>query len=520
MFSTLDTIVAIATPPGRGGIGVVRISGPDAHRVARELTGRETDFQPRYATLVTVRLPPLPFGYGAPGKADTTTAGRSSSDVASGFSRTNSEIDQAIVTFFAAPNSYTGDDVVEISAHGSPVVLTAIVNAAVTCGARLAEPGEFTLRAFLNGRLDLPQAEAVADLIDASTPLQARAAFDQLNGTLTETIGAIDRALFDLIARLEASIDFPEDGYHFADPAQIGDAIDAIRQRTTALLCSARRGRLIREGFTVAIVGKPNVGKSSVFNALVGARRAIVTAVPGTTRDLVSETVDLEGLRVTLVDTAGIRETVDIVESEGVSRSIGAANVADLILMVCDLSDPTTDVALDTNILVDSNVGDVPQRGDSSVGDALQGVPPTRDSLKAVPYSPRMMVAANSPRMVVVANKADLPRSWSRKDAVEVSATAGSGIDDLRRRIVHALDVDFHSDRPAITNVRHIALVEQADRALQRARSAVLDHGEALPEEFVLADLQEARGAFEEIMGRRTSDDVLAHIFERFCIGK
>jgi tRNA modification GTPase len=471
MFSTLDTIVAIATPPGRGGIGVVRISGPDAHRVARELTGRETEFQPRYAALVTVRL-----------KADTTTA-----DVASGFLGTpkpegeggsRTDIDHAIVTFFPTPSSYTGDDVVEISAHGSPVVLTAIVNAAVTCGARLAEPGEFTLRAFLNGRLDLPQAEAVADLIDASTPLQARAAFDQLNGTLTETIGAIDRALFDLIARLEASIDFPEDGYHFADPAQIGDAIDAIRQRTTALLCSARRGRLIREGFTVAIIGKPNVGKSSVFNALVGARRAIVTAVPGTTRDLVSETVDLEGLRVTLVDTAGIRETVDIVESEGVSRSIGAASVADLILMVCDLSDPTTDVALDTNIPVDI------------------------------------------PRTLLVANKADLARTWSRKDAVEVSATAGSGIDDLRRRIVHALDVDFHSDRPAITNVRHIALVEQADRALQRARSAVLDHGEALPEEFVLADLQEARGAFEEITGRRTSDDVLAHIFERFCIGK
>jgi len=320
--------------------------------------------------------------------------------------------------------------------------------------------------------------------------LQARAAFDQLNGTLTEAIGAIDRALFDLIAQLEASVDFPEDGYHFANPAEIGDAIDAIRQRTTALLCSARRGRLIREGFTVAIIGKPNVGKSSVFNALVGARRAIVTAVPGTTRDLVSETVDLEGLRVTLVDTAGIRETVDIVESEGVSRSIGAANVADLILMVCDLSDPTTDVALDTNILVDSNVG---------------------DALKGVPYIPRTLL---------VANKADLARTWSRKDAVEVSATAGSGIDDLRRRIVQALDVDFHSDRPAITNVRHIALVEQADRALQRARSAVLDHGEALPEEFVLADLQEARGAFEEITGRRTSDDVLAHIFERFCIGK
>jgi tRNA modification GTPase len=215
--------------------------------------------------------------------------------------------------------------------------------------------------------------------------------------------------------------------------------------------------------------------------------------VPGTTRDLVSETVDLEGLRVTLVDTAGIRETEDIVESEGVSRSVGAASVADLVLMVCDLSDPST-----LEVAVDSNVGD-----------ALQGVPTGRDSLKAVPY-----------RTLVVANKADLARAWSRNDAVEVSATTGQGIDDLRRRIVRALDVDFHSDRPAITNVRHIALVEQADHALQRARSAVLDHGEALPEEFVLADLQEARGAFEEITGRRTSDDVLAHIFERFCIGK
>jgi len=186
---------------------------------------------------------------------------------------------------------------------------------------------------------------------------------------------------------------------------------------------------------------------------------------------------------VTLVDTAGIRETIDIVESEGVSRSVSAASVADLVLMVCDLSDPSTlDGLLDSNVI---------------------GSNPTTRA-----------------RMVVVANKADLPRSWSRNDAVEVSATAGSGMDDLRRRIVRALDVDFHSDRPAITNLRHIALVEQADRALQRARSAVLDHGEALPEEFVLADLQEARSAFEEITGRRTSDDVLAHIFERFCIGK
>src|SRR5689334_9571902 len=326
MFSTSDTIVAIATPPGHGGIGVVRLSGPHAHAIGRRLIAADKPLEPRHATFTSVV------------RVDGASAGD------------RTELDHVVATYFPAPRSYTGDDVVELSAHGSPVVLRAIVSSAVACGARLAEPGEFTLRAFLNGRIDLPQAEAVADLIDASTPLQARAAFDQLNGTLTETIGAIDRALFDLIAQLEASVDFPEDGYHFANPSEIGDAIDAIRQRTTALLCSARRGRLIREGFTVAIIGKPNVGKSSVFNALLGARRAIVTAVPGTTRDLVSETVDLEGLRVTLVDTAGIRETVDIVESEGVSRSVGAASVADLVLFVCDLSDPSTlDVVLDSN---------------------------------------------------------------------------------------------------------------------------------------------------------------------------
>jgi tRNA modification GTPase len=473
MFSTLDTIVAIATPPGRGGIGIVRVSGPDAHRIAQELTSPEQSFKPRYATLVTIMY--VVSGFSRTSSTLREGGSRTSSALREGGSRT--AIDHALVTYFPAPASYTGDDVVEISAHGSPVVLTTIVNAAVDRGARLAEPGEFTLRAYVNGRIDLPQAEAVADLIDAATPLQARAAFDQLNGTLTETVGAIDRALFDLIARLEASVDFPEDGYHFVDPSELAVAIDRIRERTTALLCSARRGRLIRDGLTVAIIGKPNVGKSSVFNALVGTRRAIVTDVPGTTRDLVSETVDIEGLRVTLVDTAGLRETADVVESEGVSRSVGAASVADLVLMVCDLSD--------------------------------------RSSLDAETFA-----QASDGRTLLVANKADLARAWSRKDAVEVCATTGGGIDQLRRRIVRALDVDLLADRPEITNVRHIALVEEAHRALQRARLAALAEGQAMPEEFVLADLQEARAAFEEITGRRTPDDLLEHIFARFCIGK
>jgi len=234
-FSTQDTIVAVATPPGRGGIGVVRLSGPAALAVAQALITHRDPLQPRHATFSRVRLQP--------------EAGAAADAAA---------VDQVVATFFPSPHSYTGEDVVELSAHGNPVVLGAIVSAAIAAGARLAEPGEFTLRAYLSGRIDLVQAEAVNDLIDAVTPLQARAAFDQLDGTLTHAIGAIDATLFDLIARLEASVDFPEEGYHFVEPGALAQAIDELLERTAALLGDGRRGRLIREGLTIAIVGEPN----------------------------------------------------------------------------------------------------------------------------------------------------------------------------------------------------------------------------------------------------------------------
>jgi tRNA modification GTPase len=441
VFSTADTIVAIATPPGRGGIGVVRLSGTEAHAIAQRLTMHDDPFEPRHATFTKVRA--------------------------------TDAIDQAIVIYFPAPASYTGDDVVEISAHGSPVVLRAIVAAAIDSGARHAEPGEFTLRAFLNGRIDLMQAEAVADLIDAATPLQARAAFDQLEGTLTGTIREIDATLFDVIARLEASVDFPEEGYHFVEPDAIAREIDVVLAKTRALLNEGRRGRLIREGVQVAIVGRPNVGKSSVFNALVGASRAIVTDVPGTTRDLVTEAIDLDGVRVTLVDTAGLRETTDAIEAEGVARSKQSTGVADLVLQVV--------------------VDDDPQ--------------------------------AIGARQLIVQNKSDLlstPRAFG-PTTLRISARTGDGLDDLRRAIVAELTDDSAAplrDRPSITNARHIALVQRAHDALERARAAASAAGGALSEEFVLADLQEARAALEEITGRRAPDDLLAHIFERFCVGK
>jgi tRNA modification GTPase len=438
MFSTTDTIVAIATPPGRGGIGVVRLSGPDALGVSRQLLTNDAPLVPRYATFTTVR-------------ADALT-------------------DHVVATYFPAPASYTGDDVVELSAHGSPVILQAMVTTAIGCGARLAEPGEFTLRAFLNGRIDLMQAEAVADLIDASTPLQARAAFDQLDGTLTRTIADIDATLFDLIARLEASVDFPEEGYHFVEPGALATAIEGLMARTSALLNDARRGRLLREGLHVAIVGEPNVGKSSLFNALVGSSRAIVAELPGTTRDLVTEVVDIGGLRVTLTDTAGLRDADDPVEVEGVERSRQTANVADLVITVRDRS---------------------------------------RNNSQSVEY-----------KGLIVDNKSDLEAASIDGRAIAVSARTGAGLDDLRRRIVAALDVDLLRDRPAITNVRHIALVERAHDGFARALAAARSDGGSMSEEFVLADLADARSALEEVSGRRAPDDLLEHIFSKFCIGK
>lgn len=451
MFATDDTIVAIATPPGRAGLGIVRLSGREASGIARTLAGRSAAFAPRRATFAKIRA---------------------AGDLA----------DHAVVTAFPAPRSYTGEDVVEISAHGTPVVLQAIVAAAIERGARLAEPGEFTLRAFLNGRISLVQAEAVADLIDATTPLQARAAFDQLEGTLTGSIAAIESRLFDLMARLEASLDFPDEGFHFVERCGAQREIERALLEVRALQSTAARGRLIREGAQIAVLGTPNVGKSSLFNALLATDRAIVTPVAGTTRDLLAERANLNGISVGLVDTAGIRESADPIEQEGIARARRVADVAELTIVVLDRSRPLS-------------------------------------------HDDRHLLAATAERhRLVVVNKIDLPASWTEAPeadrAPRVSAKTGEGLTLLVDAITEHLGADApHRDAPLVTNLRHVGLLDRAGTALERARDLFATE-DAASEEFLLADLQDAAASLQEITGRRTSEDLLGRIFERFCIGK
>lgn len=452
MFSTADTIVAIATPPGHGGLGVVRVSGTEALRIATTLLGTGQTLVPRRATVGKI--------------CDAGTRGLAA-------------VDEVVATFFKAPGSYTREDVVEIGAHGSPVLLGRIVAMAIGAGARLAEPGEFTLRAYLNGRIDLVQAEAVADLVAAVTPAQARAAMDQLEGTLTSRINRLMERLFDVVARLEASIDFPDEGFHFIERDATTAELDRLIGDFAALQADGAVGRLLREGAMVAVVGRPNAGKSSLFNRLVGADRTIVSSEPGTTRDAVTERADIQGLPVTLVDTAGLRDADHAVEIEGIRRARQATEVAALTLVVIDAS-----------------------------------LPRRRDDLDQ----------AGAGRQIIVLNKCDLPMAWVPPTdglptrVVRCSATTGEGLADLRRQIADALTTrEDLRDTPAISNARHLALVDRAAAATARARDTAVSGG---TEEVILVDLNLARAALEELTGRTTSEDVLRHVFARFCVGK
>jgi tRNA modification GTPase len=385
------------------------------------------------------------------------------------------KIDEVMATYFAAPRSYTAEDLVEISCHGSPVVLRFALERASAAGARLAEPGEFTLRAYLNGRIDLPQAEAVRDLIDSTTLYQARVAAQQVEGSVSRRIQPSKERLVELIALLEAGIDFAEDDISVAPTEEILRRLDPVTQALTQLISTFDYGKLVHSGITLAIVGRPNVGKSSLFNRLLEQDRAIVTEIPGTTRDVVSEVAAIEGIPIRFVDTAGIRTGQDLVEKLGIERSYQAMADADVTLVVVDLSKP---IEADDLALTDRA--------------KLQG------------------------RYILVGNKSDLPRvAEPPEEFLAVSAVTGQGIDSLREKIVPAAAREQESG--FITSLRHEQLLRESVEALQQARKAA-ELG--IPHEMLLLDLYAALRPIDAITGATTADDILNRIFSTFCIGK
>jgi tRNA modification GTPase len=444
-----DTIVAISTPPGRGGIGIIRLAGPAARTIAEPLLKLRHPLAPAQARFAEI------------------------------LDSTGETLDEAVVTWFENPHSYTSEDIVEIAAHGSPVLLDHLLRQCVAAGARLAEPGEFTQRAFLSGRLDLTQAEAVNDLIEASTLHQARVAARQLSGSLSRQIAPIKQQLIALIAALEAGIDFAEDDIDLLPTSEIAAQIQSIQDPLTALEQTSSYGRIVRDGFTLAIVGRPNVGKSSLFNRLVERDRAIVTATPGTTRDLVTERVSLDGIPVELIDTAGLRDSADEAESIGITKSREAMADADIVLLVLDATAPL-------------------HKEDKAAIAALEHRP-----------------------FIIVINKSDLVHAphLSKADTrptLETSALTGAGLPQLRSAILSRLINEAPGAEAALlTNVRQQQAVSDALAALSRARQ-VAD----IPHEMILIDLYEALHALDALTGTTTSDDLLNLIFSKFCIGK
>ncbi len=494
-----DTIVAISTPPGRGGIGVVRLAGPEARQIALPMLRLKHELEPARAVFGEL-VEPETDRVGAELRSAQT--GQSPVPTHDGMAQSSiskrspgERIDEVVVTFFHKPHSYTTDDIVEISAHGSPVVLRHIVELALERGARLAEPGEFTMRAFLNGRLDLAQAEAVRDLIESQTLYQAKVAAQQLEGALSRRLQPIKQKLVELIALLEAGIDFAEDDVSVLPAEQIQQRMAAVREPLQELAGSFAYGKMVHEGLTLAIVGRPNVGKSSLFNRLVERERAIVTATPGTTRDLVSETVALEGIPVKLVDTAGIRRALDEAESIGIRKSMEALADADLVLVVLDASQARN--AEDEELLAQ-----VARRH----GIAVENKVDLADSREPKADGPHTLAADPGP-------------SVNGLPLVCTSALTGAGIPELRTEILRQVSGGGGAQMESgfLTNTRHRGLVENALHALDAASAAVTQN---VPHEMLLLDLYNTLRPLDEITGATTTDDILGLIFSTFCIGK
>ncbi len=456
VWSLEDTIVAIATPPGVGALGVVRLSGNRAFEVASRVLKR-----PSGGSYSLADLPLRTVHYAF--LVDP---------------RSGEVLDEVLFSLFKAPRSYTAQDMVEVTCHGGPLILERALEAFIEAGARLARPGEFTMRAFLLGRMDLAQAEAVADLIESLSEEGRKAAMDQLKGRLSRRLEAVAQRLRGVLVELEASIDFPEEGLEPSGSlkGEVEDALDEVER----LLATYKEGRIKREGIRVAIVGLPNVGKSSLFNALVGEERAIVTKQPGTTRDVVEARVVLKGRLFLFMDTAGFRSSGDEAEEEGVKRAMRAMEGADLVLLVLDGSRPL-------------------EAGD-------------RDLLEKL-----------GKEDLVVVNKVDLPLKWQpqslSRDVIPVSAKRGDGLEELKEALVAGVFGRVSGDEGGvfITNARHYQALTRTREALIRCLKA---WEEGLGADFLASDVRDGLAALGEITGETAAEDVLDAIFSRFCIGK
>jgi len=458
----------------------VRLAGAKAMDIAAPILRLRHALEPGRAVLGELVDP-------SPSKVDqvptSRTKGAQNMENEASSSTQSHRIDEVVVTYFPKPHSYTTDDIIEISAHGSPVVLRHIVELCIAAGARLAEPGEFTMRAFLNGRIDLTQAEAVRDLIDSQTLYQAKVAAQQLDGALSRRLQPIKQKLVELIALLEAGIDFAEDDVSVLPEAAILNYIAPVRGPLEQLSASFDYGKIVHEGLTLAIVGRPNVGKSSLFNRLVERERAIVTAAPGTTRDLVSETVAIGGIPVKLVDTAGIRQALDEAESIGIQKSKEALADADLVLVVVDASRAETE--------------------------------DDRELLRL----------AESRPVIVVGNKSDLGIRGQGpgvrdQEPVFTSAVTGDGVRELREAILRHVGGEAggsQAESGFLTNVRHQGLIRDSLAGLDAAEAAV---ARKVPHEMLLMDLYNALRPLDAVTGATTTDDILNLIFSTFCIGK
>jgi tRNA modification GTPase len=443
-----DAIAAIATPPGRGGIGVVRVSGPGLGPMLKALTA--LDVIPRHAT-----------------RADFLGG---AGDV----------IDQGLVLYFPAPHSYTGEDVIELQGHGGPVVLNLLLQRCLRLGARIAEPGEFTKRAFLNDKLDLVQAESVADLIDAATTQAARCAVRSLQGDFSRHIDAMVEALIALRMWVEATLDFPEEDVELLDRGNVRARIEIIRGQLAQIIAASQQGRLLREGIQVVLTGHPNVGKSSLLNALAGFERAIVTEIPGTTRDAIRETISLDGVPLHVIDTAGLREPRDPVEKIGIAKTWEAVQAADLVLWVSDVTRPET--------------------GAAAPEDATRW-------------------PAGVPRVHVL-NKIDIPgtRPYQRvigaMAEVGLSAKSGSGLDLLKSAILSAVGWGGADEGIYMARERHLEALHLAATHIAQSAARIAQI------ELLAEELKLAQRALSSITGEITADDLLGRIFSSFCIGK